>query len=73
LQRIRRREQEAIWQSTFSLNHFIGSIQHRLRNGQANLFRRLEINHQLDLHRLFGEEISGLGELATGFQRNAEQ
>jgi hypothetical protein len=39
----------------------------------ANLFRRLEINHQLDLHRLFGEEISGLGELATGFQRNAEQ
>jgi hypothetical protein len=32
----------------------------------ANLFRRLEINHQLDLHRLFGREISRLGELADG-------
>ena len=59
--------------SVFSFDHLIRSRQQVGRNRHADLFRRLEINHQLDLHRLFGREISGLGELATGFQRNAEQ
>ena len=32
-----------------SLDHLICPIQHRLRNVQADLLRRLEIDHQLDL------------------------
>ena len=36
-----------------SPNHFIRPVQHRLRNGQADLFRGLEIDYELKLHRLF--------------------
>jgi hypothetical protein len=35
-----------------SFDHLIRSIQHRLWNRQADLLRRLEINHQLELCRL---------------------
>ena len=44
-----------------SLDDSISSIQHRLRNGQTDLFSRLKINHQLELRRLLDRKIAGLG------------
>jgi hypothetical protein len=44
-----------------SLDHFIRSIQHRLRNGQADLLRRFEIDDELELYWLFHRQISRLG------------
>src|SRR5262245_9378900 len=35
-----------------SLDHLVRPIQHALQNRQTDLFRRLEINHQLELGRL---------------------
>jgi hypothetical protein len=40
------------------LPYFIGSIQHRLPNREANLLRGIEINHQLKLFRLLGQYFS---------------
>ena len=44
-----------------SFDHSIGSRQHSLRNRQPNLLCGLQIDHQLELSRLFHREISGLG------------
>jgi hypothetical protein len=63
LQRIPKRKQKAIWQSTSSLDHFIGSIQHRLRNGQTDLLCRLKVYHQLKLRGLLHRQIGRLGSL----------
>jgi hypothetical protein len=46
-----------------SLDDFIGSIQHRLRNRQADLLGGFEIDHQLKLRRLLDREIGWLGSL----------
>ena len=43
-----------------SPNHPICSCQHVRRNRQADLLRRLEIYHQLELRRLLDRQISGL-------------
>jgi hypothetical protein len=42
-------------------NDFIRPIQHRLRNRHANLLRRLQIDHELELRRLLDGKISRLG------------
>ena len=44
-----------------SLDHLIRPEQHRLRNRQADLLRRLEINHQLELRWLLYWKVGGLG------------
>ena len=44
-----------------SLDHFIRSIQHRLRCGQTDLLRCFQIYHQLKLSRLLHRQISRLG------------
>src|SRR5437660_12873363 len=46
----------ALW----SLNDFIRSKQHRLRDRKADLLRRLEIYHQFKLRRLLHRQISWL-------------
>src|SRR5438445_6898348 len=46
----------ALW----SLNDFIRSKQHRLRDRETDLFRRLEIYHQLELRWQFHRQISRL-------------
>lgn len=33
-------------------------MEHRLRNGQTDLFSRLQIGHKLKLHRLFHGQVS---------------
>ena len=40
---LRKRKLEAIWQSTFSLDHFIRSCQHIRRDRHANLFAVLRL------------------------------
>ena len=45
------------------LNDFVRSRQHVRRNRQADLLRRLQINHQLKLRRLFDWQIGRLGTL----------
>jgi hypothetical protein len=46
-----------------SLDYFIRSIQHRLRDRHADLLRRLQIDHQLKPCRLFHRQIGRLGSL----------
>jgi hypothetical protein len=46
-----------------SLDHLIRPEKNRLRNRDANLLGRFQINHQLELRRLFNREIGGLGAL----------
>ena len=46
-----------------SLDHLIRPIQHRLRDRQADLLGRLEIDHQLELRRLLDRQIGRLGSL----------
>ena len=46
-----------------SSNYSVRPVQHRLRNRQADLLRRLEIDHQLELRRLLYRQIGGLGSL----------
>src|SRR5262245_27974429 len=45
------------------LDHFIRSIQQRLRNGETDLLRRFQIDHQVKLRRLLDRQIGGLGTL----------
>src|SRR6184192_2121824 len=47
--------------SMFSLDHPIRPVQNRRRNCQPDLFRRLQVNHELKLLRLLHREIGGLG------------
>ena len=47
--------------SLLLLDHFIRPVQHRLRNREADLLRRLKIDHQLKLRWLLDRQISGLG------------
>src|SRR5215475_4514886 len=47
----------------FSLYHPVRPVQQRLRNRHADLFRRFEIDHQLELRRLFEGNVSRLGAL----------
>src|SRR4029434_6905339 len=44
-----------------SLDHFIRSIQQRLRNGEIDLLGSLDIDHQLELRRLLDRQIGWLG------------
>ena len=46
-----------------SLDHFIRSIQQRLRNGEIDLLRCFQIDHQLKLRRLLDRQVSRLGAL----------
>jgi hypothetical protein len=46
-----------------SLDHLVRSIQHRLRNGHADLLSRLQIDHQLEFRRLPHRHIGRLGSL----------
>src|SRR5262247_2776828 len=41
----------------FSFDHFIRSIQQRLRNRETDLLRRLEIDHQLEFRGLLDRQI----------------
>ena len=43
-----------------SANHLVGPCQHVGRNREADLLRRLEINHKLEFRRLLDGQISGL-------------
>src|SRR5215475_11406270 len=43
------------------LNHLIRSRQHIRRNRQADLLGGFQVDHQLELHRLFHGEFGGLG------------
>jgi hypothetical protein len=45
------------------LDHFIRSIQQRLRNGETDLLRRFQIDHQFELRGLLDRQIGGLGSL----------
>src|ERR1051325_6892353 len=45
----------------FSPNHFVRLHQHPLRHRYADLLRRPEVDHQLQLRRLLNRKISGLG------------
>src|SRR5262245_53532101 len=46
-----------------SLDHFIRSIQQRLRNDETDLLRRFQIDHQIKLRGLLDRQIGGLGSL----------
>src|SRR5215471_5762057 len=46
-----------------SLDHFIRSIQQRLRNAEIDLLRCFQIDHQLKLRGLLDRQIGGLGSL----------
>jgi hypothetical protein len=46
-----------------SLDHFVRSVQHRLRNGQTDLLCCLLINHQLEFGGLLHWQIRRLGTL----------
>src|SRR5215475_10133656 len=46
-----------------SLDHFIRSIQQRLRNGETDLLRCFQIDHQLKLRGLLDGKCSRLGSL----------
>ena len=45
----------------FSLDHLVRPIQQRLRDRQADLLCRLEIDDELKLRRLLDGQVSGLG------------
>jgi hypothetical protein len=45
----------------FSLDHLVRSRQHSLRDRDADLLRRLEIDHQLKLRGLLHRKMGGLG------------
>src|SRR5262249_57893995 len=47
----------------FSLNQLGRPSKHLRRNRNADLLRRLEIDHQLELRRLLHRQIGGLGAL----------
>ena len=47
--------------SLFSLDDLIRPVQNRLRNRQADLLGGLQIDHKLELRRLFHGKIGGLG------------
>src|SRR5262249_55760615 len=44
-----------------SFDHLIGSVQHRLRDGYADLLRSLEVDHQIQFCRRFHRKVGGLG------------
>src|SRR5262245_36776215 len=44
-----------------SLNHSVRTKEHRFRNRQSDLFRRFEIDDELELSRLLHREISWFG------------
>ena len=49
---------------TFALfDDFIRPVQHRLRNRQADLLRRFQVDDQLKLHRLLHGKVGGFGAL----------
>src|SRR5262249_16693387 len=50
-----------------SLDHLIRPVQHRLRNCEADLLGRLQIDHQLKFLRLLDWQIGGLGTLPKLF------
>ena len=45
--------------STHSFYHFVGTVLNRLRHGDAQRFRGLEVDDQLDFHRLLNRQIGG--------------
>jgi hypothetical protein len=47
----------------FLLEHFVRAEQHRLRNCHVNLLGRLEIDHKLELSRLFYWQIGSFRSL----------
>jgi hypothetical protein len=56
-------------QFSVSLNHLVRPVEHRLRNRQAYLFSRLQIDHQLKFHRLLDGQISRL----SSFQKFVDE
>src|SRR5215467_13755943 len=46
--------------AVLSFDHLVRPVQHRLRNCEADLLRRLKINHQLELRWLLHRNISRL-------------
>src|SRR5205823_12399705 len=44
-----------------SSDHLVRAVQHRLRNRQPDLSRRLQVDHKLKLRRLLHRQISRLG------------
>src|SRR5215831_5384261 len=57
-------------------NHLIRPPQHGRRNCQANLLRRFQIDHKLELRRLFDRKIGRLGaleNLINEYRRAAKQ
>src|SRR5438067_8632340 len=47
--------------SVTSLNDLVGAGEERLRHGQAELFRGLQVNNQLECRRLLDRQIGWLG------------
>jgi len=47
--------------ATRSLDHLIRLVDYRLPNGQADLLRGLQVDDQLELHRLLHRQVSRLG------------
>src|SRR5437667_7000381 len=45
------------------LNHLVRAQQQRLRNREAECFRGFEVDHHLELCRLFDRQIAGIGAL----------
>ena len=41
-------------------NHFVGAGEQLWRNGEAQCLRRLEINYQFEIGRLYHRQIGGL-------------
>src|SRR5258705_3612922 len=55
------RRPEGVCSLPWSLNHFIRASEQRLRNGQPEHLRRLEIDDELVLRGLLDGQIRGLG------------
>ena len=45
----------------FLLDHSVRPVEHRRRNREADLLRGLQVDHQIELHRLLHGKVSRLG------------